>query len=153
MIEYLEDVAHKGLGERQAVRIHFSLAATVYCVPADLSEEEKDHVAEMARRDMGSAFAHCPLEYVKQRIVGGVRCPFNEGHVHVAHLMFFYSHLGAEQGLFFPLDANGRVELVRQYGEGTGDLWTGTGPFTKGYPEWAIGRFEPPAVGEDDDWA
>jgi len=67
----------------------------------------------------------------------------------VGHGAFYYSHMAAEEGRFHALDNGSRIVLMRDYARALatcGRHW----PLHRGLPEWAIGRFEPPAVARDD---
>lgn len=132
MLNFPTDTPHGQAVDRDAICIHWNLAGYIYCVPADLDAFEEGQLIVTMRQQMGDTFRTCPTEYVRQRMVGGVRCPLHENRVHVAHGAFYYSMMAADSGVFYPLDYDQRVSFATLYRSGAGELWTGTGPFTEG---------------------
>jgi len=112
----------------------WSLLAQWACVPVDLTEEEEQQFLEDARASMGSDFAACPLEYVRDRMFGGFLCPDNPNRRHVCYSTGSYSFLAAREGRFWPLDANRRAEIFAEIRTANADqpMPTPGGPFTEG---------------------
>lgn len=131
IVETNQEYTHKDLQVSQAACVHWSVGGFIYCCPENMTEEDKDLLAQEIRCQMGTYFVDCPLEYIKQRMVGGVRCPFHEDRIHIGHNAFRYGHIAASEGRYYPLYDNERQEAIEEYKNGAGALWIGTGPFSE----------------------
>jgi hypothetical protein len=65
------EVEHKDLHDRQVSCVSWKIGGQIYCVPEDMTAEEQDQLARIFRTQMGPEFAMCPLDYIKDRMVGG----------------------------------------------------------------------------------
>lgn len=114
--------------------IEWKLFSQLWCVPGEMTREEELILVWRVKEDMGADFERCPDEFVRDRLVGGVRCPFNPERRHVVHAAMHYSFKAAAMGRYWGLTHQTKAEIEAQYRDSVSatDLWVGDGPFTEG---------------------
>jgi hypothetical protein len=114
------------------IMIEWKLFAQLYCVPGEMGEAEELAFVREVKDLLGPDFDACPDEFIADRLVGGVRCPFNDERRHVMHNGTWYSYLSAGRGSYWALSERDKAEMRREYEQSVTeyDLWVGDGPFT-----------------------
>jgi len=90
---------------------NWSLFSQWYCIPADLTDQERVAFLEGARDSL--RFDGCPLAFIEDRMFGGFRCD-EPNRRHVCFATGHYSYLAAGEGRFWPLDPNDRSRVWEQ---------------------------------------
>lgn len=118
-------------GTTGVICVDWKLFSQLYCVPGEMTDVEEGAFIQQVKEDMGLNFEACPDDFVRDRLVGGVKCPFNDSRRHVIHVASRYGFQAAAHRHYWALSKVGKAEIRRQYEESCAgsDLWVGDGPF------------------------
>jgi len=129
-----EELGNEKLG-RESICASWALFSEWWCVPVDQTEEEKQEMLIKLRTNLSSTFAKCPLEYIEDRLFGGIACNDDPNRRHVNFYTGGYSHMAAEEGRYRPLDRAGSYDRWQEILKGNAEYLLGDGPFTKDFPK------------------
>lgn len=124
------NTSHKDWTSRKPFCVHWALMNQIYCVPKDMTFQEENALVQFAKEELGIAFKYCPDNFIRDRLVGGIQCPFHSERRHVLHDCSHYGYIAAEHRRYWPLDNETKNEIKERYKSACPDLWVGNGPFT-----------------------
>jgi hypothetical protein len=120
---------------RKPIRTSWALLGQWWCIPIDITDEEKQKFLDLLRDDLGEDFEACPLEYIEDRLYGGIECGEDENRRHVYFAVGQYSFLSAREGRYWKLDDEDRSFTWANVIENNQEYLVGDGPFTHDMPE------------------
>ena len=120
--------------DREPVPAGWALLSEWWCVPVDMTADERAIFLLRLRTNMGADFAACPLDRIADRLYGGFHCAEGDRR-HVCFDTGAYSYIAAGDGHYSPETPEDRAAKWHELrGQNAGQTFYCDGPFSEDAP-------------------